>query len=235
VVSPVSNGDTPPDTSAPPGAQLEAAGLDLTRPHPARIYDFRVGGKDHFAADRRVGAQVAELAPWVVSGARGNRAFLGRAVSWLAEADVDQFIDIARALLARDPRTITVAGDARSPDTILTNPEVRAHLDLNRPAAVLLVAILHFIVNQNQATRIVAGLLRTHEQVTALFDGFEVITPGIVPANQWRPHRGRPGPAIPALAGIGVLPAPVVRARLDTPSRAWTSHPAREHLQDSCG
>lgn len=262
-------------------------GLDTSRAHSARIYDFWVGGRDHFAADRLAGTQVAELAPWVISGARGNRAFLGRAVSWLTKAGVNQFLDIgaglpgagavhevaqtinpagrvayvdnnelvlvhARALLACDARTIAVPGDACDPAAILADPQVRSHLDLDRPVAVLLVAVLHFIVDHDQVAGIVASLrnrlapgsyvvishvadlpdtpgrpgraaatqaaaaryeslagpftLRTPEQITALFDGFALIPPGIVPAHQWRPRHKNPGAAIPVLAGIGHLP-----------------------------
>jgi SAM-dependent methyltransferase len=67
-------------------------------PHPARIYDHWLGGKDNFEADRRIGEQIAELAPWVRSGARGNRSFLTRAVTYLAQAGVDQFIDVGAGL-----------------------------------------------------------------------------------------------------------------------------------------
>jgi O-methyltransferase involved in polyketide biosynthesis len=255
------------------------------RPHPARIYDHWLGGKDGFAADREVAEKVAEMAPWVISGARGNRAFLGRAVRHLTRAGVRQFLDIgsglpssgnvheiaqavdpgcrvvyvdndpivlvhARALLASNQRTIAVAGDARDPAAIFADPAVRAHLDWSQPVAVLFVAIFHFIVG-DEPTRIVADVrdrlvpgsylvvshtgdlpdtaagpdraagtqaaatlyeslaapfvLRTPEQVSALFDGFDLVEPGVVPAHLWRPDRGRPGPAIPVLAGVGRL------------------------------
>jgi hypothetical protein len=277
------------DPAAAQAGAVTPAGLEVfdpRRPHPARIYDYWCGGKDNFEADRRTGEQVAELAPWVRSGARGNRAFLTRAVRYLARAGVRQFLDIgsglpsspnvhqiaqrinpdsrvvyvdidpivlmhARALLAGDARTIVVAGDARDPHTILSDPDLHTHLDLGQPVAVLLTAVLHFIVGDDEPARITASLrdhlaagshlvisqvadlsdtgehadraaatraaaqlydtlaapfvLRGPGQVTAMFHGFDLIDPGVVPANLWRPTRNRPGPRIPLLAGVSRL------------------------------
>jgi O-methyltransferase involved in polyketide biosynthesis len=63
----------------------------------------------------------------------------------------------ARALLVDDDRTTVVAGDVRDPDTILTDPVVRAHLDLTRPTAVLMVALLHFLDDQEDPAGVVAA------------------------------------------------------------------------------
>jgi len=81
----------------------EAAGLppeiDTSVPHPARIYDYWIGGKDNFAADRETAEKVAAHIPAVRTMARENRAFLGRAVRFLAaEAGVRQFLDIGTGL-----------------------------------------------------------------------------------------------------------------------------------------
>lgn len=62
-----------------------AAKLDTSVPHPARVYDYWLGGKDNFEADRAVAEAVKAASPGVVQGARDNRAFLGRAVRFLAE------------------------------------------------------------------------------------------------------------------------------------------------------
>jgi len=64
----------------------------------------------------------------------------------------------ARALLAGDPEVIAVQGDIRDPDAILKDPQVTAHLDLTQPYAVLMVAVLHFIVDDEEAARITAGV-----------------------------------------------------------------------------
>jgi hypothetical protein len=61
----------------------------------------------------------------------------------------------ARALLARDENTLAVPGDLRDPAAILADPDVRAHLDTDRPVAVLLLAVLHFVIADDEAARIV--------------------------------------------------------------------------------
>lgn len=145
-------------------------------------------------------------------------------------------------------------GDAREPHGILANPAVRAHLDFAEPVAVLFVAVLHFLRDEDDPPGVVAAFrdvmtpgsqvvishvadlpdghqpdgraeatreavsvyadlttpftLRTREQVAGLFAGFELVDPGLVGAHEWRPRRGRPGPPVPVLAGIGALPHP---------------------------
>src|SRR5258708_12194727 len=70
-------------------------GVDPARPHPARIYDYGIGGKNHFAVDRAVADQVLAVLPTARTVARENRKFLGRAVGFLAaEARIRQFLDV---------------------------------------------------------------------------------------------------------------------------------------------
>jgi hypothetical protein len=74
-------------------------GIDTSKPHSARIYDYFLGGKDNFAADRAVGDKALEAWPAMRTAARENRAFLGRAVRYLAaEAGITQFLDIGSGL-----------------------------------------------------------------------------------------------------------------------------------------
>ena len=69
--------------------------------HPARVYNYWLGGKDHYLADRAVGDEVARCRPHVVAGARANRAFLARAVRYLAgDCGIRQFLDIGTGLPA---------------------------------------------------------------------------------------------------------------------------------------
>ncbi|MFD0633990.1 SAM-dependent methyltransferase [Catenulispora yoronensis] len=72
--------------------------IDTTRAHPARIYDAMIGGKDHFEADRRAAELAREHIPQAWGMARANRAFLGRAVRFLAEAGITQFLDIGTGI-----------------------------------------------------------------------------------------------------------------------------------------
>jgi O-methyltransferase involved in polyketide biosynthesis len=72
--------------------------FDTTVPHSARVYDWWLGGKDNFAADRELGRKIAELAPMTPQSARANRAFLHRAAGHVAAAGVHQFLDLGAGL-----------------------------------------------------------------------------------------------------------------------------------------
>jgi hypothetical protein len=176
-------------------ADLER-GLDTTRAHPARRYNFWLGGKDHFQADRDSAAMIEQFMPSVSVAAREGRKFHGRAVRHLAEAGVRQFLDIgtglpapnnthevaqsvdptarvvyvdndplvlvhARALLRGAPegRTAYVDADLRRPDRIIQSPEVWATLDLEQPVALLLVAVMHFILDDDGPYDLVSRLV----------------------------------------------------------------------------
>jgi hypothetical protein len=76
------------------------AGVDLSTPNTARIYDYLLGGKDNYAADREVGEQLLSVIPEARTAARENHAFVGRAVRHLAGRGVRQFIDVGSKLPA---------------------------------------------------------------------------------------------------------------------------------------
>jgi hypothetical protein len=173
--------DQPHAVSSRPFDPGPARGFDTGVAHPARVYAYWLGGKDHYPADRKAAEEVAACLPQVAAGARANRAFLARAVRYLAgQRGICQFLDIgpglpapgntheiaqaiapdarivyadndpvvlahARALLASRPegRCGYVYADLRDPDLILK--EAARTLDLARPAAVILAAVLHFI------------------------------------------------------------------------------------------
>jgi hypothetical protein len=68
--------------------------FDPKTPSIARVYDYLLGGKDDFAADREAGDRLIAVFPAVVEAARENRQFLARAVTWVANQGVGQFIDL---------------------------------------------------------------------------------------------------------------------------------------------
>ena len=73
--------------------------IDTSRPHAARIYEYFLGGKNHFAADREMAGKILQNMPSIRTTARENRAFLGHAVRYLAaEAGIRQFLDIGTGL-----------------------------------------------------------------------------------------------------------------------------------------
>ncbi len=86
---------------------MPVPGFDPSVPSPARMYDYYLGGKDHFPADR----QAAELALSVVPDgrevARANRQFLVRAVQFMARGGIGQFIDLGTGLPAKPPGRAT--------------------------------------------------------------------------------------------------------------------------------
>jgi hypothetical protein len=89
-----------PDPDGSPG-QAAQPGFDVSRAHPARIYDYWLGGTDHFPADREAAEQAIRDFPGIVSSVRAQRVFLGRVVRYLAgEAGVRQFLDIGTGLPA---------------------------------------------------------------------------------------------------------------------------------------
>jgi len=243
-------------------------GIDTTVAHPARRYNYWLGGKDHFAADRESGDQLEAMFPKIRLGALANRDLLRRATRFLAgQAGIRQFLDIgtglptannthevaqerepssrvvyvdndplvmvhARALLTSsdDGRTAYIEADLREPAAILADKRLRETLDMSQPVALMLIAVLHFIHGRGVAQTIVDELLaalpsgsylvathatgdfgtpeqeahyrklieegrtdvwtRSKAEFTALFDGLELIEPGVVVASEWRPDPG---------------------------------------------
>jgi hypothetical protein len=90
--------------------------FDTSVPHIARIYDYWLGGKDNFAADREAAERATVATPTIVPGVRANRRFLGRTVRYMAEAGIRQFLDIGTGIpTANNTHEVAqaVAPDAR--------------------------------------------------------------------------------------------------------------------------
>ena len=80
-----------------------STGIDTTRPHSARIWNYWLGGKDNYAVDREVGDEFLAIFPGQAEVARQARAFLGRVVRYLAaEAGIRQFLDVGTGLPTAD-------------------------------------------------------------------------------------------------------------------------------------
>src|SRR5690349_4250964 len=106
------------------------AEIDTSRPHAARIYDYLLGGKDHFAIDRETAEKGIKLIPTGRTAARENRAFLGRAVRYLvAEAGIRQFLDIGTGLPSAN--NVHEVAQAEAPESrvvyVDNDPIVLAH------------------------------------------------------------------------------------------------------------
>jgi DNA-binding HxlR family transcriptional regulator len=170
------------------------ADIDVSVPSPARVWDYLLGGKNNFAADRHAARQAAARMPDLPALARHVRSFRDDAVLRLAAAGVRQFLDLgtglpgpesvhqvaqsvapdsrvvyvdndpmvaahARALLTSGPGGACdyVEEDIRNPGKILAR--AARTLDLSQPTAVLLIAVLHFIPDEDDPWRITARLL----------------------------------------------------------------------------
>lgn len=103
--------------------------IDTSRPHPARIYDYLLGGKDHYEVDQRAGDRLVGTAPEVRAGLRANRAFMRRAVRYVVARGVRQVLDIGTGL-PTSPNVHEVA-QALAPDVrvayVDNDPIVAAH------------------------------------------------------------------------------------------------------------
>lgn len=88
---------------------ISRAGTDAGKPHPARVYDWLLGGKDNYAVDQKVGEALPEETR---GNAVRNRAFMHRAIAWLAKNGGDQFLDIGSGHPHRTQPAPDRAGDS---------------------------------------------------------------------------------------------------------------------------
>ncbi|QKG20240.1 SAM-dependent methyltransferase [Actinomadura verrucosospora] len=171
-----------------------ATGIDPSRASVARVYDYLLGGAHNFSADRDIARTLEAIEPQARAIAAANRAFLVRAVRFLAaEAGVRQFLDIgsgiptqgnvheivrgvapdarvvyvdrdpvavahSTALLDGDPNAAVVQADLTRPADILGHPTVRKMIDFGEPVGLLLVAVLHFITDEQDPRGVLAEL-----------------------------------------------------------------------------
>jgi S-adenosyl methyltransferase len=191
--------------------------IDTTRAHPARIYDYWLGGKDNFAADREAAELALKAYPDLAKAVQSNRAFLGRAVRFLAGEGIRQFLDVgtgipaadnthevaqqaapdsrivyvdndpivllhAQALLKSTPEGACdyIQADLRDPDTILAR--AARTIDFGRPVALMLLAVLQFILDEQDPYGLVSRL------VAALPSGSYLVISH--PTDDFNPNRG---------------------------------------------
>jgi SAM-dependent methyltransferase len=167
--------------------------VDTTTPSAARMYDYYLGGAHNFGVDRELASRVLALFPDGPMMAQSNRAFLHRAVRYMLDAGVRQFLDIgsgiptsgnvheiaqqaapdARVLyvdhdavavahselmLRGNPNAAVLQGDLRRPAEILASPQLRDVLDLSQPVGILLIAVLHFVAEEDRPRDVIAEL-----------------------------------------------------------------------------
>jgi S-adenosyl methyltransferase len=249
--------------------------FDVTTPSVARMYDYYLGGKDNFEVDRAAVDRVAEVIPEIGDVALENRAFLRRAVRYMARQGIRQFIDIGsglptvgntheiaqqiapdarvvyvdndpvvlvhgRAILSADDNTTVVTADMREPGTVLDDPETRTLIDFDEPVGVLLIAMTHFLTMDERppvmgelhgalapgsylaathvttegkqaeaykqieavyATTPTPIFFRGPADISLFFDGYDLVDPGLVTLERWRPDPSDPAPVTSWLYG----------------------------------
>ncbi|MFV2172381.1 SAM-dependent methyltransferase [Actinomadura sp. LOL_016] len=254
---------------------------DVTRPSPARVYDYLLGGTNNWAADRQAAEAVLALSPQMRNVAVENREFLIRAVEHVTRQGATQFLDLgsglptqdnthqvaqrhnpdahvvyvdrdetvlveSHALLGDSDTTAYVQADVRDPGKVLEDAVTRRLIDFSRPVTLLLVAVLHFVPDDDDPAGLVAQYvealpsgstvviasgsskdmdpdlldhinatfskvpsplyIRSHREITAMFNGLEILDPGVIPVRDWpTPGQGSRHP-MTTIGGIGRVP-----------------------------
>lgn len=262
------------------GKRPAPEGIDSTKPNTARMYDYLLGGKDNYKADREAVLRLLEIAPETRTLAWFSRRFLTGAAELAAKAGVRQFLDIGagiptspsvyetvsavdpdvrvasvdfdpvvlrhtEAILGSIPAVTPMLGDFRSPDDLIERLRTQAQIDFDRPVAVLLVGVLHFVMDEEHPAELIARFrevmapgsylafthgsadsdaeligrtaratngttaqcaYRPRSEVEKMFDGFEMLDPGVAPIQQWIGNNLPPTTLI-MLGGVCRVPA----------------------------
>ena len=266
------------DDSSP---SQQPPGLDTSVPHSAREWNYWLGGQDNYPPDRMVGDQVMAMFPDITRLARADRAFLGRAVRYLAgPAGLRQFLDIgtglptadnthqvaqavaadsrvvyvdndplvlahARALLTSTPEGACdyIDADLRDPAAILA--QAARTLDFSQPVALMMLGIVGNLPDASRPESIIRQLMsplpsgsylalsdgvntsatfteavrhynessantyhpRSPEQLNGFFDGLDLVPPGVVELNHWRPETSPSSQdEVPGMGGVARKP-----------------------------
>lgn len=256
----MTNSDRPADVWTPEDFRTDV-------PHSARIYDYWLGGKDNFEADRNAAEFTLQLMPQMLDYARGNRTFMVRVIRFLADAGISQFLDIgtgfptspnvheiaqqanpdarivyvdydpmvvshAEVLMAENSNVRVIKSDLRDVDQVLR--ESAGLLDFSKPVALMFIACLHHLEDEDDPAGVVGRYLpavapgsylvlshltnefapgamqalhdeakrrggetikaRSKDEIARMFNGRELLDPGLVLVSYWRPEGGEPDP-----------------------------------------
>jgi hypothetical protein len=263
-----------------------SGGIDTSVPSVARVYDFFLGGGHNFPADRQLAAKIEMSMPHIQDVARLNRSFLRRAVVFMIDSGIRQFLDIgsgiptvgnvheiaqaadpdcrvvyvdkepvavahSRILLQGNDNAVAIRADIRDPEDILGRPETRMLLDFTEPVGLLNLLVWHFVPDHDDPPGLLAryrdalvpgsllalthvteddaaaGLRqavddvnrggrdqmrpRSFAEINGLFNGFELVEPGVVLCAAWRPQgpgdfSDEPGSNALLYAGVARVP-----------------------------
>ena len=181
------------------GAVLAVTGFDPSVPNTARVYDYWLGGKDHYAADRAEAQRLLAIYPPLRDLVRENRAFVTEAVTWVTRQGIVQFVDLGAGLPAspsvhQAARAVNPAAQAAYVDI---DPVVLSHArallatsdgvtavgaDLRDPAAVLTHPDLRAVIDPSAPVCVILGAVLHFldaDAARAVTDGYaRLIAPG---------------------------------------------------------
>jgi hypothetical protein len=175
-------------------ARETGPGLDTGHAHSARVYNYWLGGKDNFADDRDAAEQAIAANPGIVADVRANRAFLVRTVRYLtSECGIRQFLDVGTGLPTAS-NTHQVA-QAAAPEARIVYADIRA------------AQMAEMTKRVNQRMSGLKATMRDRAAVTRFFDGLDLLEPGVVQPQQWRPEPDIAGPPqVTAWCGVAQKP-----------------------------
>ena len=200
-------------TNRPPRATNpgKPSRIDTSTAHSARIYNYWLGGKDNFPADREAAEAAMAANPGIVADVRANRAFLARAVRYLvADAGVRQFLDLGQPVALMLLIILHLIPDAAHPERIvgrlMSALPAGSYLVISHPARDIQPAAMAEMTRRvNERMRGAMATLRTHDEVAALFGGLKMIEPGVVQPQQWRPDPATETPTeVTAWCGVAL-------------------------------
>jgi hypothetical protein len=254
--------------------------INVEVPSAARVYDYLLGGAHNFAADRAVGETVLKVQPHGRQIASSNRAFLTRAVRYLVEHGITQFLDLgsgiptagnvhevaqsinpdsrvvyvdydpvavahSELMLRGNANAVVIDADLCQPERVLDAPEVHRYIDFDQPVGLLMVAIFHFVSDEKrpldilekyrsampggsylalshltadqmpaESAAVVEAMkhsrdpmyFRSYTEVVDMFDGFELVAPGVVSASRWHNEAGDTSGQEGVYVGVGRKP-----------------------------
>jgi hypothetical protein len=198
--------------------------IDTSRPHAARMYDYLLGGKDHFAVDRATAEKAIAAIPTGRTGVRENRAFLGRAVRYLvAEAGIRQFLDIGTGLPSAN--SVHEVAQAAAPESrvvyVDNDPIVLAH------ARALLTSTLEGRSAYIEADLCEPEKILADSAIAETLDFGKPVALMLVGILHFVPDDAKPGQAVTTLVDA-LPPGSYVAASHGTPefnpdgAQAWT-------------
>jgi SAM-dependent methyltransferase len=185
--------------STAPTPRPERPAIDIRTPNIARVYDYWLGGKDNFAADRFEAERLLEIYPRLAQLAKDNRMFLSRAASWIAAQGIQQFLDIGSGLPTEqntheivrlaEPSARVVYADIDPvvvvhAQALLSGAGVEAiKADLADPAAIISHPVVRRQIRPDQPTGLILAMVMHFFDATDAENIIDTLTDWLAPGS----------------------------------------------------